>query len=214
MSARKKAPRKKAARKKAAKRSVKCGPKSVASMADADDDAEPPQSKRTGLVVMSKGRGRPSSYTPEIADEIIESLSSGNSLLKTCKYNDRLPNELTVRRWVLGIGIPDEYYVSFRTKYEDARMLQADHIFEDIEELTDTVSTIDAVNVSKAKLQVDARKWTLARMSRSKYGERTDHNIGGQSGNPVETAPAVPNVSDMTPEQQALWRKFARTLIS
>jgi len=190
------AAKKKAARKKAARKPKR---KSV------DGARSEPHVER---------RGRPSIFSWASANEINERLSAGESLLRICRDSPNLPNAFTVRRWVVGIGIPKEHLAVFRANYEAARMSQADHMFEDIVELSNNADEFNQVHVNKSRLQVDSRKWVLARMNRVKYGDRSDLNVGGQADSPLATTAKIPSVEDMTPEQQKKWREFARSLIS
>ena len=60
------------------------------------------------------------------------------------------------------------------------------------------------------RLRVDARKWVLSRMDRSKYGDRSDINLGGQPGSPIETKTV--NEDSLTPEEQKTLRELGRKL--
>ena len=62
--------------------------------------------------------GRPSSYAPELIDEICGRLIEGESLRKICG-EDRMPGLRTVFDWL-------EKHEEFRTKYARAREIQAE----------------------------------------------------------------------------------------
>src|SRR5688572_25127505 len=114
---------------------------------------------------MSAPIGRPSSYTPALADLICERLANGESLRAIC--NDAgMPDKATVFRWLAA-------HEEFRDQYARARETQADSLFDDILTIADTpvvgekrktlpdgkveVSTGDMIE--HRRLQVDARKW-------------------------------------------------------
>ena len=161
---------------------------------------------------MPKPHGRPSKYSPEIEHEICEGLGSGLSLTKVCEP-DHMPHPFTVRRWMLGIGIPAEHASRFRENYGGARELQAeahfDELYDDAEACDETPGA-----VSKYRLKADAVKWRLARMNRAKYGDKSEIDIGGQAaGVPVATNNSV-DISHMTPDDQAALRKLARAAVT
>lgn len=66
----------------------------------------------------------------------------------------------------------------FLAQYTRAAETRADHIFEDILNLSDNVIE-DGAAIAKARLQVDARKWALSKMQPKKYGDKLDLNHSG-----------------------------------
>lgn len=123
--------------------------------------------------------GSPSRFSAGLAAVILQRVSDGESLLRICA-DPEMPGRSTVNRWILGqSGADDE----FRDNYAKARDSRADRIFDELLEIADGT---DVADVQKARLQVDARKWVLARMRPNKYGEKTsvDLGIGGREGAP------------------------------
>lgn len=91
---------------------------------------------------------------------------------------------------------------SKRERYARATQLRADAIFEDILNIADEnykdtyvddngIERTDHDVVQRAKLRVDARKWMLAKMQPTKYGDKLDVTSGGD---PL----AVPAIIGMT----------------
>ena len=117
---------------------------------------------------------RPSDYCQEIADVICERLMGGESLRAIARDPD-MPDKVTVLRWLAK-------HESFRTQYAHAREMQAENEFDDMEELAAT-ATPETVQV--VKLQVDTRKWVLARKAPKKYGDRVWQEITGANGAPL-----------------------------
>jgi Bacteriophage Sf6, terminase small subunit-like len=64
----------------------------------------------------------------------------------------------------------------FLERYAHAREAQADKYFQEIVEIADA-ATPETVNV--ARLRVDSRKFTVARLAPKKYGDRISHNVKG-----------------------------------
>lgn len=138
---------------------------------------------------MKRGRGRPSSYTQSVADEICTRIAEGESLRKIC-LNNHIPELRTVMRW-----LAHDDREEFRRQYARARELQADRLAEEILQIADdgqndTYQTDDgeAVNhdvIARSRLRVDARKWLAAKMAPKKYGERVQQEISGPEGGPI-----------------------------
>ena len=123
---------------------------------------------------MSEERGRPTLYTPEIAEEICTRLASGESLLKICR-DEHLPAESTVRHWA------DEDRDGFFAKYTHARRFQALHWAEEILTIGDEASKED---YQGARLRVDTRKWLLSKVLPKVYGDKV--TLSGDSEAPLE----------------------------
>jgi hypothetical protein len=120
--------------------------------------------------------GRPSLYTPELANTICERLAEGGvSLVTICKDLDiRYP---TVMNWV--IDHPD-----FADNYTRAREIGIDADFEGILVLAGEAPPkvkgfTDAGWVSWQRNLVDAHKWSLSKRCPKKYGDKLDLNVAG-----------------------------------
>src|SRR2546426_1135887 len=66
--------------------------------------------------------------------------------------------------------------LGFLERYARAREAQADKYFQEIIEIADA-ATPETVNV--ARLRVDSRKFTVARLAPKKYGDHISHNVKG-----------------------------------
>lgn len=100
----------------------------------------------------------------------------------------------------------DDYDEQFFNDYERAKEIRADKVFEEIKELADEIDTATYVDkngnkrtdwgkVNRNKLQIDARKWMLARMKPKKYGDKIETTITG-GDKPVQTV----DYSKLSPE--------------
>jgi hypothetical protein len=162
--------------------------------------------------VPKKPAGRPSKYTPEMADTICQAIGGGMSLRRLCKDNDDVPDAQTVRRWMLGQGIPPEHLASFRLNYGEARRLYEEHVFE---ELGDVRTEGGQADVPRDTLWSNNVKWSLARMNRAKYGDRSELGIAGvEGGVPVTTSNVSVNLANLGPKDQAKLRELARQAIA
>jgi len=143
------------------------------------------------LVRMS-GRGRPSIYTDDIAEEICERLANGESLLAICQ-DDHLPQEPTVRNWAL------DDKEGFFAKYERARILQAHNMFDETLVIADDkqadvviddkgIRTVNGEVVQRSRLRVDTRKWYLSKVLPKIYGDKHHMELSAPGGGPIAIA--------------------------
>jgi len=131
---------------------------------------------------------------PEIADEICLRMLDGESLKAICQ-DEKMPNRRTVFRW---LASDDE----FRQRYEIARQMLADLLFDEIKDIADDArndfmekladdGSIERVpdheNVQRSKLRVDTRKWMASKLMPRKYGDR----IGVEVSVPFDAAAAL-----------------------
>jgi hypothetical protein len=135
--------------------------------------------------------GRPSSFTPEIADVICVRLAEGESLRSICR-DDEMPTQSMVFRW-----LADDNNKTFREQYARAREAQADHLAEEILEIADDGrndtyedengnTRTDQEVIGRSKLRVDARKWLASKMAPKKYGDKLQTELSGPDGKPIE----------------------------
>jgi hypothetical protein len=142
--------------------------------------------------------GRPSAFTQEIADEICERLSKGESLRSICatSRDDFMPGRSTVNRWLA----ENE---AFRDQYARAREAQADHFVDEIIEIADQPNVVRGADgevvesdPQRDRLRIDARKWVASKLAPKKYGDKLDVNHGGEVGVSVTyVASAAPPLS-------------------
>lgn len=135
--------------------------------------------------------GRPSSFTEEIADEICARIASGRSVSSLERDAD-MPTLTTIFRWL-------SQHPWFRDRYEKAMELRAHRLFEQMLDISDTPvigeTTTEnpdgSVEVKRGdmaqhrRLQIDTRKWVLARMLPKVYGDKLAHEVTGQGGGAV-----------------------------
>jgi hypothetical protein len=112
--------------------------------------------------------GRPSTYTPEIAERICRELAEGKSLRKICEADD-MPAQGTVYVWI------ETDRDGFQEKYTRAREFQADTFVDEIVDISD-----EEPDSQRARVRIDARKWSAGKMRPKKYGEKVDLNHTGE----------------------------------
>lgn len=132
-----------------------------------------------------KKRGRPSSYTPEIAQEILERLAAGESLRGICR-DLHMPSDASVRRWAV------DDVDGFSSRYAQARDIGLDTLADEILEISNTpkvgvrreqskegTKVVEEDMLGHRKLQVDARKWYLSKLAPKKYGDKQQVALSG-----------------------------------
>ena len=142
----------------------------------------------------SQQRGRPTNYTEALAEEICDRLASGESLLHMC-HDDHIPAQGVIFQWL-------RKHESFREKYAIARQYWAEAEFEKLMQIADTPQvgiktktvesegkvtneTISMDMTDHRRLQVDARKWALARMNGRRFGDKASVEHSGPGGTAV-----------------------------
>lgn len=148
--------------------------------------------------------GRPTKFSPKIANVILAGLSEGMSLRKICREhtNDpKFPDIRSVMRWMLD---NDEFSQQYARAKEQGAEAWAEEILEIADDGTnDYVADnydkgrtpgyrVDGENIQRSKLRVDTRKWLMAKMKPKKYGDKLDVTSGGDK---VEVAPIYGGLS-------------------
>jgi hypothetical protein len=145
-------------------------------------------------------RGRPSTFTQEIADAICERIADGESLRSICG-DDGFPTKSTVFKWL-------NDFPGFSDQYARAREAQADSLFDEIITIADTPLIGEKVKVlpdgkeettrgdmiEHRRLQVDARKWMAGKLRPKKYGEKVTQEHTGDPEKPVRVIQRIERV--------------------
>ena len=137
--------------------------------------------------------GRPTDYTEELGSEICAELSQGISLRTVCKAED-LPCAATVFNWL-------RVHKEFLEQYTRAKEESADAMAEDILDISDNASNdwmdtndddnpgyrLNGENIQRSRLRVESRKWLMSKQKPKKYGDKTQQEVSGPNGGPIET---------------------------
>jgi transposase len=147
---------------------------------------------------------RPSEYSEERAAAVCTLLAEGLSL-RQIAARDGMPDKATILRWLAATDAEGKpLHADFRDRYARAREMQAEHLAHEILEIADTPCEGERIEegvdkdgnpVSKTvredmlghrRLQVDTRKWLMAKLAPKKYGERVATEVSGPDGAPVK----------------------------
>lgn len=121
-------------------------------------------------AVATPKKGRPSLYSKKLAEDICSQISAGSHLNAICKQAN-MPTRTTVYKWL-------ESNPAFADMYARARDERTDLMADEIIDIADQTFG-DTAAVMKARLQVDTRKWLMAKMSPKKYGDKIQQEITG-----------------------------------
>lgn len=117
---------------------------------------------------MTNPKGRPSVYSQAVADRICEEIVIGRSLRSICQDKD-MPSIASVIKW---LREKDD----FSSQYARAKEEQADTITDDMED----IARDNTIDVARARLIIDTRKWAASKLKPKKYGDKLDMTTNGK----------------------------------
>ena len=124
-------------------------------------------------------KGRPSTYSAELAKEICDTISSSSKGTKTlCKENPHWPSQATLFTWL-------KNHEEFSEQYARSKQAQIELLVDEILEIADDSSNDCVVNeqgipvfsnavLTRAKLQIDTRKWLACKLLPKVYGNKLE----------------------------------------
>ncbi|WP_183905200.1 terminase small subunit protein [Rhizobium sp. BK008] len=134
--------------------------------------------------------GRPTKYTTALADIICERIADGESLRSICR-DDTMPAKSTVLAWLV-----DDDKAAFRTKYAQAREIQADGFVDEMVEIADDGSNDwmkknfgdetrwveNGEVLRRSQLRIATRQWIAEKLKPKKYGAKVEleHGVTGE----------------------------------
>lgn len=138
-------------------------------------------------------RGRTTTYTEELAEEIIDRLESGEPLASICR-DEHMPAVRTVSDW-------KKAHEQFAADFARAREIGFDAIAAEILHIADTLdegneTTVDdqgrtttrtADMLGHRKLRIETRMKLLAKWDPRRYGDKLDLTSDGEKLQPATT---------------------------
>lgn len=107
---------------------------------------------------------RPSGYTEQIGDEIVQQYANGKTLTDISRQ-DGMPDRNTIRRWM-------DCFPAFGRAMAQAR---EDHIETTADEMQIIADT--DVDPQRARNRIDVRRWRASKMKPETYGDRVDMHV-------------------------------------
>jgi hypothetical protein len=136
---------------------------------------------------VKKKIGRPTDYTPELADNICSQLADGLSMRTVCKPK-AMPNKATVFKWL-------RTNEEFNDQYVKAKEESADALTDEILDIADNCNNdwmenegdstgykINGEAVQRSRLRIDSRKWLASKLKPKKYGDKIQQEITAPEG--------------------------------
>jgi hypothetical protein len=138
-----------------------------------------------------KGQAPRTEFSQALFDAICARIALGASLRSICA-EDGMPDRKTFNGW-------RQRTEALQAQYDQACLDREDHYFEQIIDIADEcrigekrvtkangdVEVTEIDMVERARVQIDARKWALARMNRKKYGDKVETELVGKNGGPI-----------------------------
>jgi len=138
--------------------------------------------------------GRPTIYTPELAESICERIANGETLASIVD-DDGSPKNTTIHRWL-------EEKPDFRAAYERARVIQAELEFDRLKEMADDGRNdwmeardskgeimgwrVNGEAVQRSRLRVETAKWRVSMMNPARFATVQRQEVSGPGGGPIE----------------------------
>jgi hypothetical protein len=149
--------------------------------------------KATKRPPRRSGPGRPTMYSPELADEICTRVGLRESMSQICSLPG-MPTERTILAWRLR-------HDDFAEKLERARQHRA---LARADKIDDYVAQLAAgkLDPNAARVMIDAEKWQASKELPKRYGDKITTEVSGPGGQPVqvESTAAVRALVEALPE--------------
>lgn len=123
-------------------------------------------------MMIKRGKGRPTKYTPELGEEICSAIASSElGLVHLVNANPHWPDRATIFTWR---RIHDE----FRDKYIKAKEDQCEVVVEYMQEVMsephkwiDKETGLTRIDVPMLRLKIDTMKWHASKLKPKKFGD-------------------------------------------
>ena len=135
--------------------------------------------------------GRPSTFSQEIADEIVRRMIEGESLTDICK-DDHMPPRVTIYAWY-------DRHPEFYQRCARAREALADFLVDDIERLArDTTEE----NVQSMKVKISTKQWRAMKLAPRFYSDKAQVEVTGANGGPLQVQALTIDARALLPEHR------------
>src|SRR6266567_4266637 len=136
-------------------------------------------------------RGAKSTYTRDLANEILDRLSRGDLLDHICAHDRQtdagfMPSQATIMRWVRDDlnGFADEYRrargIGWDIRAERMLTIAADSARDfRVDPVSGTIKW-DGEHHQRHRLMIDTEKWILSKLQPERYSDAVNVNLSGQ----------------------------------
>lgn len=144
---------------------------------------------------MPRAQAKRVEFSQTIFDRICGLIAGGKSVREVCAL-EGMPDRATFNCWRKSTPELQAQYDAACIDREEVYFEQIIAIADECRAGTKTVTketaagtfteTTEIDMVERARVQIDARKWTLARMNRKKYGDHVTEELTGPNGGPLQ----------------------------
>jgi hypothetical protein len=168
------------------------------------EEMEPAPRKKPGPPKGSGGR--PSKYTPEIAEEIVQRLSEGEPLRQICR-DDHMPEWRSIYNWM---AQNEELSAAIAHAREIGQDAIAEDILSEISDeperiLSEGGGRIDSGYVQLIRARADIKLKLLAKWNPKRYGDRVA--LAGDAENPLKVDVEAKSLFDSILQSMELKKK-------
>lgn len=111
-------------------------------------------------------------YTPEMVEKICDMIIAGDSLRKI-GGTEGMPELDTMCKWF-------HKHPEFYEKYIKAKEVRAELAFDELIEMADDEDVKTFEQVNRQNMRINTRKWCLARMNFSRFGDKQEKKHSGE----------------------------------
>ena len=129
--------------------------------------------------------GRPTVYSDDLINKFLDRIMDGRGLVSVCRDKD-MPSKSTIYEW-----LADKEKEGFSDRYIKACKIRAEVIAENMIDKIESVE-LDKDAIAQARLELDAKKWFLAKLHPTKYGDKPDDSADQKD---QDTSPVVVNIN-------------------
>lgn len=142
----------------------------------------------------------PAAEWAPVIDEILSAIATSPKSLETiCKEIESAPHARTFWKWM-------EQEEELGQRYARAKAAQLEVLADQLVDLADTDRICEKITVKadgsrevvildqveRTKVQIDTRKWLLAKLNPKKYGERVQNEHSGPDGGAIQIISTIP----------------------
>jgi len=138
-----------------------------------------------------KKKGRPTLYTDDLADDILDRIANGSNIHKITQLED-YPNRTTIYDW---LDKKPDFANNYARALEDRAHWRSDRLDQICDDLISGV-----IDDRQARVLIDVQKWQAGKENPQRYGDKIEKTIKGDKESPV-------TVLSLTPEQMQQMNK-------
>jgi hypothetical protein len=127
---------------------------------------------------MDKPPGRPSSYTPEMGQEIADAIASSElGLIHLVNANPHWPDRATIFTWTRKQPHFHDLYYKAKEEQTETIVEYMQEVMAEPHKIVDEVTGKIKTDVPMLRLKMDTMKWHVAKLKPKKFGEMKTEEV-------------------------------------